>query len=61
MRVARIGRTSVDVGVRGVHERDGELLCTAEQTLVLIDVATRRRRRSPTTSATRACEAAEAA
>ena len=41
VRVSRLGRTSVTWEYAAVRERDGVLLCTAEQTLVQIDVATR--------------------
>ena len=41
VRVDRLGRTSVTWEYAAVRERDGVLLCTAEQTLVQIDVATR--------------------
>jgi acyl-CoA thioester hydrolase len=41
VRVSRLGRTSVTWQYAAVRERDGVLLCTAEQTLVQIDVATR--------------------
>jgi acyl-CoA thioester hydrolase len=41
VRVARLGRTSMMWEYAAVRERDAVLLCTAEQTLVQIDVASR--------------------
>ena len=42
IRTTRIGRTSVTSEFCAVRADDDELMCTAEQTLVLVDVAGRR-------------------
>jgi acyl-CoA thioester hydrolase len=42
IRTRRIGRTSVTQALAAYRARDGELMCRAEQTLVMIDVSTHR-------------------
>ena len=42
VRTKRIGRTSLTNEFCAVRENDDELMCTAEQTLVLVDLAERR-------------------
>jgi len=41
VRTKRIGRTSLTVAFCAVRADDGELMCTAEQTLVLVDLGGR--------------------
>ncbi len=47
IRTKRIGRTSITNEFCAVREGDDELMCTAEQTLVLVDLAERRPVRVP--------------
>jgi acyl-CoA thioester hydrolase len=47
IRVARIGRTSVDYELAAYKQEDDVLMVTAQQTLVLVDLGERRARRIP--------------
>ena len=47
VRVARIGRTSVTFDFAAYREPDDELMVTASQTLVLVDLTVRRAREIP--------------